>query len=202
MIRLCRYVPLLFTFVTASVQASSTMVTSVPDLQHAISFAHAGDTIILKNGLYVTHQAITISKVGTAIAPIFITAETIGGAEISGDSGFVVASPSAYIIVRGFKFTHSSSSARTRAGTQFCRWTQNVFETKGAGESLTIAGDDHTIEYNTFQHKNSMGRFLAIRGSGSQVAQRLWIHHNYFFDFADQGGANGAESLQFGLSGL
>jgi poly(beta-D-mannuronate) lyase len=47
-----------------------------------------------------------------------------------------------------------------------------------------------------------MGRFIAVRGDGSQIAQRLWIHHNYFFNFPFQGGANGAEPFQFGLSGL
>lgn len=46
-----------------------------------------------------------------------------------------------------------------------------------------------------------MGRFLAIRGSGSQIAERLRIHHNYFFDQKHQPG-NGIETLQFGLSGF
>jgi hypothetical protein len=46
-----------------------------------------------------------------------------------------------------------------------------------------------------------MGRFIAVRGTGSQIAQRLHIHHNYFFDQLPQKG-NGAETLQFGLSGF
>ena len=37
--------------------------------------------------------------------------------------------------------------------------------------------------------------------SGSQVARRLWVHHNYFHDFTSPGG-NGAETILWGLSGL
>jgi poly(beta-D-mannuronate) lyase len=106
------------------------------------------------------------------------------------------------VIIRGFKFTHAASKAKTGAGTSFCRWTHNIFENEGSGEDLTIAGSDHQVDYNTFRNKNSMGRFLAIRGSGSQIAERLWIHHNYFVNFPSQGGKNGAEAFQFGLSGF
>jgi hypothetical protein len=42
---------------------------------------------------------------------------------------------------------------------------------------------------------------LDIAGSGSQVARRLWVHHNYFHDFTSPGG-NGAETIRWGLSGL
>jgi hypothetical protein len=99
-------------------------------------------------------------------------------------------------------FTHSASRAKMAAGTSFCQWTHNIFQTPGKGENLTLNGSDHEVDYNTFQHKNAMGRFIAVRGEGNQIAQRLWIHHNYFFDFPFQGGANGAEPFQFGLSGF
>ncbi|MCH5687730.1 hypothetical protein LWM68_27765 [Niabella sp. W65] len=95
-------------------------------------------------------------------------------------------SPASYVVIKGFTFTHAASHAKSAAGTSFCRWTRNVFETPGKGEYLTIAGNDHEIDYNTFQHKKEMGRILAIRGEGSQIAQRLHIHHNYFYDFPDQ----------------
>jgi hypothetical protein len=86
------------------------------------------------------------------------------------------------------------------AGTSFCRWTRCLFQTPGQGEDLLINGNDHEVDYNTFQHKNALGRFIAVRGSGSQIAQRIHIHHNYFLDQQPQKG-NGAETLQFGLSG-
>jgi poly(beta-D-mannuronate) lyase len=189
-------------FIPVSLFAKTIVVSSVSELQLAISNATPGDIILVKNGVYATTEDIVINKAGTASKPITIEAQNMGGAEISGSGGFSLASPASYIIIRGFKFTHTASRARSGAGTSFCQWTHNIFETPGVGEYLTIAGNDHQVDYNTFQNKVSMGRILAIRGSGSQVAERLWIHHNYFVNFPDQGGANGAETLQFGLSGF
>lgn len=182
--------------------ASSIKVTSIPALQKAIDKANPGDVIILADGVYTTSENITINKKGTLNQPITICAETRGKADIGGLGGFNLVNPAAYIIISGFKFTHKSSTAKLGSGTSFCRWTHNIFENTGDGENLTVAGSDHEIDYNTFQGKNSMGRFLAIRGTGSQIAQRLYIHHNYFNDFASQGGKNGAEAFQFGLSGF
>ncbi|MBO9617640.1 MAG: polysaccharide lyase 6 family protein [Niabella sp.] len=182
--------------------AGSITVASIDELQQAINRARAGDEIVLKNGVYAAGANITIACTGTKAKPILIKAETIGKAEIAGIGGFELVKPATYVVISGFKFTHAASKARSTPGTSFCRWTHNVFETPGKGEYLTIAGNDHEIDYNTFQNKNSMGRILAIRGEGKQIAERLHIHHNYFYNFPDQGGANGAETLQFGLSGF
>jgi poly(beta-D-mannuronate) lyase len=176
-------------------------VSSLPELQNAINNAVPGDAIILKNGLYTATEDILISKQGTAAQPIAIAAQSIGEAEITGTGGFKLVSPAAYIIIKGFKFTHSASKASIGGGTSFCRWTQNLFETPGDGEDLLLNGNDQEVDHNTFQNKHAMGRFIAVRGEGHQIAQRLWIHHNYFFNFTQQHG-NGAEALQFGLSGF
>lgn len=185
----------------ACLTAATITVTSLSALQTAINNAVAGDIIILANGTYTASSDITVSKQGTATAPITIQAASIGGAIIGGTNGFNIVSPAKYIIIKGFKFTHSASQATMATGTSFCRWTRNIFETPGDGENLLLNGNDHEVDYNTFQHKNAMGRFIAVRGSGSQIAQRLHIHHNYFWDQQPQT-ANGAETLQFGLSGL
>lgn len=192
----------LLVHVTAVLMATPVTVASVKELQKAIDKARPGTVIIVKNGTYTTGEDIKISSFGSREDPILIRAETIGGVTITGKGGFNLVSPAAYVVIKGFRFTHAASHARSAAGTRFCRWTQNIFETPGKGEYLTIAGNDHEIDYNTFQNKNSMGRILAIRGAGSQIAERLHIHHNYFYNFPDQGGANGAETLQFGLSGF
>ncbi|MGN7723572.1 chondroitinase-B domain-containing protein [Chitinophaga sp. 22620] len=176
-------------------------VSSLPALQAAINNAVAGDVIVLANGVYTATADITVNKKGTKDKPITITAATIGGVEINGSGGFNLVSPASYVVIQGFNFTHNAGRAKTANGTTFCRFTRNIFENAGDGDNLTISGSDHEVDYNTFRHKDAMARFLAIRGSGSQIAQRLHIHHNYFYDHKPQG-ANGAESLQFGLSGL
>lgn len=180
--------------------ATTITVTSLSALQTAINGASPGDVIILANGTYTASTKITINKQGTAAQPITIEAQTIGGAEITGTAGISIVSPAAYIVIKGFKFTFSASQATMASGTSFCRWTHNLFQTPGEGEDLLLNGNDHEVDYNTFQHKNALGRFIAVRGTGSQIAQRLHIHHNYFFDQQPQTG-NGAETLQFGLSG-
>jgi len=184
----------------ARLAATTITVNSITDLQTAINNAQPGDIIILANGVYTTTTDITVSKKGTAAQPITIAAQTIGGAEITGAGGFSIVSPAAYIIIKGFKFTHAADHAKMASGTSFCRWTRNIFETPGEGEYLLLNGNDHEVDYNTFQNKHNLGRFIAVRGTGSQIAQRLWIHHNYFYQ-QFPGGGNGAETLQFGLSG-
>jgi poly(beta-D-mannuronate) lyase len=182
--------------------AATITVSSLVELQKAINNASPGDVIILASGVYSTDSDIIISRQGTATKPITIAAQSTGATEISGSGGFNIASGGAYIVIKGFKFTHAASKARTGNGSSFCRWTQNIFETPGTGDYLTLAGNDHQVDYNTFQNKDSLGKFIAVKGTGSQIAERLWIHHNYFKTHKNQGNRNGAEALQFGLSGF
>ena len=197
-------ITVLFLVQIASIKlfANTIVVTSIAELQKAINDAKAGDIILLKKGVYTATADILINKAGTKQRPITIAAEESGNTEITGSGGFNLQNPASYIIIRGFKFTHEASKARCSQGSSFCQWTQNIFETPGTGDYLTIAGSDHQIDYNTFQNKDSLGKFIAVKGTGSQIAERLWIHHNYFKRHKNQGNRNGAEALQFGLSGF
>ncbi|QEC43938.1 DUF7594 domain-containing protein [Pseudobacter ginsenosidimutans] len=180
--------------------AATITVSSLSALQTAINNASPGDVIILSNGVYTTTADITISKQGTASQPITIQAQSILGAEIKGSFGFAVNSPAQYVIIKGFKFTHAASQATMASGTSFIRWTQNLFQNTGDGDYLLLNGNDHQVDYNTFQNKTGLGKFIIVRGTGSQIAQRLWVHHNYFSNQPQQSG-NGNETIQFGLSG-
>jgi poly(beta-D-mannuronate) lyase len=193
---------ILLLFWASGIFANTITVSSIADLQRAINNAKPGDIILLTDGVYHTEGDITVSSTGTASQPVTIAAQHEQGAEITGKGGFHLVSPAAYVIIRGFRFTHAASKARTGSGTKFCQWSRNVFETPGTGDYLTIGGSDHQIDYNTFQNKDSLGKFIAIKGTGSQIAERLWIHHNYFKTHKNQGNRNGAEALQFGLSGF
>ncbi|MEQ7799788.1 polysaccharide lyase 6 family protein [Pedobacter sp. ASV1-7] len=194
---------LLLLLLTGSLTTSAATITvaSLAELQKAIEKAVAGDVILLKSGVYVSTEDIIVKRAGTKEKPITIAAQTIGETEISGTGGIGIKSPGAYIIIRGFKFSNSAGKNDLAGGTAFCRWTRNIFECPGEGNYLTINGADHQVDYNTFQNKNSMGKFIGVRGTGKQIAERLWIHHNYFYNFSPQTG-NGAEAVQFGLSGF
>jgi poly(beta-D-mannuronate) lyase len=197
-----KYFLLVILAIPALLQAENIVVASLTGLQVAIGNAKPGDVIQLKNGIYTTTEDIVINRSGTKAQPITISAQQPDSVEITGSGGFHLVSPAAYIVITGFKFTHAASKARMGSGTSFCHWTRNIFETPGTGDYLQIAGSDHEVSYNTFQNKDSLGKFIAVKGTGSQIAERLWIHHNHFKKQKNMGGRNGAEALQFGLSGF
>lgn len=181
--------------------AATITVASLAELQKAIDKAVAGDVILLKDGVYTSTDHIVIRCAGTAAKPITIAAQTIGAAEINGAGGIRIQKTAAYVTIRGFKLSNAANTNEIGAGSSFCRFTRNIFECKGDGNYLSIIGNDHQVDYNTFQNKNAMGKFIGVRGTGKQIAERLWIHHNYFYNFLQQTG-NGAEAVQFGLSGF
>jgi poly(beta-D-mannuronate) lyase len=184
--------------------AATYVVNSISTLQSRINSAVAGDVIIVTNGTYTTSAAITVNRAGASGNPIIIAAETIGGVTIQGTHGFVFASPAAHVEVEGFRFLHANS-INIPAGTHHIALLRNFIDlniASGADVSyVNISGDDVEIGYNELANKNTLGNMLDITGSGSQVARRLWVHHNYFHDFTSPGG-NGAETIRWGLSGL
>lgn len=181
-------------------QSKEVRVNSLPALQEAISKATPGVTIIVENGVYTTDKPIVIEKQGTAGQPITITSATTGGVEIKGTSGFQVTGTAACIVIKGFKLTHDAGKTKIDAGARFCRVTRNVFECPGKGADLTVSGDDTQVDHNTFQNKFTEGQMISVQGPGSSgMAQRTWIHHNYFFDFKPT--SNNCSSIQIGLSG-
>jgi poly(beta-D-mannuronate) lyase len=186
----------------ASVPAATT-VDNVAALQHRIDTAKPGDVITVKNGTYSTDGPIIVKAQGTARKPIRIVAEAVGGVTIAGSGGFDVVAGAAFVQIDGFVFTHQSGQTHIRSGAQQIRFAHNVWECRGEGAYLTIAGDDTDIDRNEFRNKRTVGNMIDVRGAGSQVAQRVRIHGNYFHDFTSPGpGTNGAETIRFGLSGL
>ncbi|HEV8484995.1 MAG TPA: polysaccharide lyase 6 family protein [Blastocatellia bacterium] len=176
-------------------------VSSISALQSRINSSAPGDQITVANGVYTTSAAITIARQGTAAHPIVINAATTGGVEIRGAAGFSLNSPSSFVVIRGFRFTHAIGTVQVAAGTSHCRITRNVFQLTGEGRYLQVDGDDCEVDHNTFQNKSTLGQMFSIRGPGtSGMAQRTWVHHNLFQNFTSPGG-NGAETLQIGLSG-
>jgi len=180
-------------------------VSSIADLRSRINAAAAGDTIIVANGSYSASSSIAINRKGTASQPITIRAQSVGAVTITGSAGFTFGSSAAYVELRGFVFAHAAGSVSLPSGSHHCRVTRNVFRQSvpsGASRTfLSVAGDDHEISYNTFRDKHTEGQMLSVQGpGGSGMAQRTWIHHNYFLNFTDSG-ANNSSALHIGHSG-
>jgi len=186
------------------VSAATYYVNSVSTLTARINAALPGDEIVVSNGVYTTTASLGISRTGTAPNRILIRAETVGGVEITGTHGFSFNNGAAYVTVQGFKFTHAASINLTTS-SHHCRLTRNIIQLTIPATNdvsyVNISGDDMEVDRNELRNKSTLGNMLDITGSGSQVARRLWVHHNYFHDFTSPGG-NGAETIRWGLSGL
>jgi poly(beta-D-mannuronate) lyase len=186
----------------STVPAADIRVDSLEALQEAIGGATPGDRIVVANGRYVSSGTIKVATAGTKEQPIVIAAETVGRVEIAGDGGFRLARPAAYTVIRGFVLTHKAGEVDVAAGVHHCRITRNVFElaVEGRGRYLSIVGDDNEIDYNTFRNKDTEGQMVQVHGPGSsEMAQRTWIHHNYFHDFKNSR-RNNSSALHIGHS--
>ncbi len=176
----------------------SVTVSSVSALQNALNNAQPGDQILVTDGTYATSGALKVSRSGTATAPITVAAQHVGKARFTGKGNFGFGTV-AYVVISGFVFNDSGNFS-TPTSAKHLRVTRNVFQFSGGGNWVTIGSDDTEVDHNTWQHKSSAGVFLQISGPGSHgMAQRTWIHHNYFFDHSFSG-ANGGESIRLGLS--
>ncbi|HXT12265.1 MAG TPA: polysaccharide lyase 6 family protein [Candidatus Angelobacter sp.] len=199
--------PAIFCLVATTLSAATFKVNSLADLETAVSNATSGSTIVLANGVYTSSNAIRITRQGTAKRPITICAESVGGAEITGADGFHLEPPAAWIIIKGFKFTHGVGQEHTlvggeeiAAGANHCRYTRCTFQLTGRGHYLMISGDDAEIDHNTFQNKFTEGQMIIVHGPGTnQMAQRTWIHHNFFNNFRDTH-ENNCSAIQIGVS--
>jgi len=174
-------------------------VSSISQLQAAADRAVPGDRIELADGTYTTSGPIRLTRSGTAGAPITIAAQHVGAAEIRGSAGFTFGTVS-YVVVAGFRLTHSGG-VTLPAGAHHLRFTRNVVQISGSTTNwVTVVGNDCEVDHNTFQNKSTEGVFLQISGPGdSAMAQRTWVHHNYFFNHTFSG-SNGGESIRLGLS--
>jgi poly(beta-D-mannuronate) lyase len=185
--------------ITAPVFAATQLVDSIASLQAAIVTARAGDTIVLRNGAYNTTEPIVIACIGTAEAPVTIRAEETSGAELGGTHGFKVQAPAAWVVIAGFRFVHAAGTNTIGVGAGHVRFTRNTFACPGPGAELDVAGDDAQVDRNEFRDKKAVGNMLSVTGRDGQVARRLWVHHNYFHDYANAR-ANGAETIRLGRS--
>jgi hypothetical protein len=178
--------------------AQTVSVASVSALSTAIAKAVPGDVITLAAGRY-TSGTIKINRSGTAAKPITISAAGVGATEIGGSTKIDL-SGSSHVVVEGFNIT-SSADFSVPVGATATRITRNTFNSNKNGAYLNVAADDTQVDHNTFENKTTAGVFLQVNGPGAHgMAQRVHVDHNYFFNHQFKG-ANGGESIRFGLSG-
>ena len=189
---------------TASASAATINVSSISSLQSAINSASPGDTIVMANGSYSISSTLNIARAGNSSSRIVIKSASVSGVTISGSAGISFASPAAYVTFDGFVLTHAGSinipSTVHHIRVTRCTIDLNI-ATGGDVSYVNVSGDDVELDRNELKNKNTLGNMIDVTGSGSQVARRLWVHHNYFHDFTSPGG-NGAETIRWGLSGL
>ncbi|GAB3728665.1 polysaccharide lyase 6 family protein [Amycolatopsis oliviviridis] len=166
--------------------ASIVRVTSLSALQAAIDKANPGDEIRLADGSY------------SASAPITITAEHVGKAEIKGSAGFSFSSNASNVVLRGFKLRHGGSLS-VPAGSTHNRLTRLDVQLTSGGNWVTLNGDDTEFDHNVLQNRTSQGVFLQVLGPSDDMAKRMRVHHNHFSNHQFTG-SNGGESIRFGLS--
>lgn len=196
-------------------------VDSIESMMNAISSALPGDHIVLKNGAYDTtgwlasrsaNNALVLGVDGTATDPVVITAETVGGVEMTGPAGFRFYDVS-HIVIRGFVFSHSQDSSPYTDDMaiqcdrcDYVRFTRNSFAltttTNISSDWLGITSDlsEHNrIDHNIFKNKGTEGVFLFIFGDNGDMAKYSTVDHNHFYNQYYSGG-NGGECMRIGNS--
>ncbi|SFW92069.1 polysaccharide lyase 6 family protein [Amycolatopsis australiensis] len=176
-----------------------TLTASSPgQLTAALAQARPGDRVEVAAGAYAT-GLIRVPHSGTAQAPITIAAAQPGQVRFTGAGGLDLTGAS-HVVVQGFAF--DNDAGLTVPGNAAAnRITRNTFSGNPGGADLTVKADDTEVDHNTFQNRTTQGVYLQVVGPGAHdMAQRVHVHHNYFYNHQYHG-ANGGESIRFGLSG-
>jgi hypothetical protein len=167
-------------------------VSSIQQLSLAVAKAQPGDRVQLAAGTY-TSGTVKVRRSGITIASAALGKAVLGGSvklDLSGSS---------HVTVEGFLF-NAGNGLSVPVGATFDRVTRNVFQGNLRGADLTVSGDDTEVDHNTFQNRTAAGVYLQLLGPGAHdTAKRVHVHHNYFYNHQFKG-ANGGESIRFGLS--
>lgn len=183
-------------------------VSTVAELNSAISEISEGDTLVLADGSYGEAINAISGKNGTSSNPIIIKAENINKANITENGSFKI-SNSSYIIVEGIKFTSKDRTALQLSGCNNVRVTRchfNLTQTNKDKDLKYVLIDGmksnrNRVDHCLFEEKHGMGQMLAIHGYGDQVSQYDLVDHNYFKNNGPRI-ENGQETIRIGLSGL
>ncbi|MFP1132254.1 chondroitinase-B domain-containing protein [Asticcacaulis sp. W401b] len=196
----------------ALAEARTVFVATSAEYAAAAVSLRAGDTIVLKNGVWHDFD-LNVEGQGTASAPITVRAETPGQVILSGRSALRLGGD--YLTVSGLVFRDGASPRDEviafRSGKRVAnhsRVSQTVIDrfnkprTHGAENDIWVAlfGRDNRFDHNHVEGKITPGVTLAVRIEGEDSRpNRHHIDHNYFGPRPPLG-ANGGETIRIGTS--
>lgn len=195
---------LLFLFVKTNAQ----LVSDHTELQNAISTVNAGETIIVKNGVW-NDIVIDINKTGTIVNPITIRAQNAGQVFLEGKPQISLGG--AYIIFEGFVFQNPlnlvSSSERIEPIIEFRDTSNNqcdnctiinikidsfngvTSQLEDTFKWIIVYGQYNEISHSSFVGKYGIGSIINDNRNDA-YANYTKIHHNYFAERSPVGELN------------
>lgn len=177
----------------------------------------AGDTVVVHDGTYANVGNKTITGGGTSGNPIIIHAETPGAAVFAGSTRIVLSG--SWITFAGFKFDGQTAAGgmppaekwgivQTAADSADCRITNCMFRDFNAGAVaantyywLVIQGYRHTVDYNSFEGKTTIGASVVLATPESdKTTPRSHLFAGNYFGPRTVIGSNGYEGIRVGDS--
>jgi poly(beta-D-mannuronate) lyase len=177
----------------------------------------AGDTVVVHAGTYSNVGNKTITGNGTANNPILIYAENPGTAVFAGSTRIVLSGTR--ITFAGFKFDGQTVAGgmppaekwgivQTAANSADCRITNCMFRDFNAGAItgntyywLVIQGYRHTVDYNSFEGKTTIGASVVLATPESdKTTPRSHLFAGNYFGPRTVIGSNGYEGIRVGDS--
>jgi len=197
--------------VTQAVNAEEFLVENQSAYQEALEKVKAGDSIVLKNGVWNDFEMLFEGK-GTAEKPITLRAETKGEVIISGESNLSLAGE--HLVVSGLVFRDGFTPTNTviafRKSKQELasntRVTETVIDSFNNPERfendswVAMYGRNNRFDHNHLEGKKNKGVTMSVR-LNTEASQKNYhrIDHNYFGPRQILG-SNGGETLRVGTS--
>jgi len=190
-------------------------VAAVGDIDAALEQASPGDRIVMKNGLWANAR-IRFRAMGTADAPIRLSAETPGRVILTGSSSLSLGG--SHLVVEGLLFQDTAPTAEkaeavisfrtdSRTQAQDCRVTDCAIidfsppDKKVDTRWVSLYGLRNRVDHCAFHNKTNLGTTLVVWLNKPAEHQPNYhrIDHNYFGPRTPVG-MNGAETIRIGDS--
>ena len=178
------------------------------DLKPLLKQVSAGDSIVLKNGLWLDAKLTFDQLIGTAQQPVSVRSETPGQVVFTGETEFRFSGQ--YVTVSGFVFRNSSGVSdvvqmrtHSQRHAHYSRLTDCVFEETSDADAkiesrwLSIYGTNNRVDHCYFAGKKNRGTTVVVWVEGKP--QQHLINHNHF-GHRPKLGLNGGETIRIGTS--